>query len=81
MGGQRYWIWSNEHGAWWPLSRFGYVRSLSDAGTFTAEEAGAIVRDANIAQEGRSWITRNEVSIPAIEEPVDHDDLAPFDDE
>jgi len=43
-----YVIWSIEHQAWWRPGRRGYAETLEHAGHYTADEARAIVADANI---------------------------------
>jgi hypothetical protein len=58
-----YWIWSNEHGAWWAAHRRGYVRSLAEACTYEAAEAARIIAGANIADMDRPWLERPEVAI------------------
>ena len=40
-------IWSEEHGAWWRPGRAGYTRSIREAGRYSLEEAGDIVKKAN----------------------------------
>jgi hypothetical protein len=39
-------IWSFEHRAWWGPGGSGYVADLSNAGRYTASEAGSIVTDS-----------------------------------
>lgn len=41
-----YYIWSNEHEAWWGPGRMGYVKGLRGAGRYSRDEALAICRDA-----------------------------------
>ena len=41
-----YYVWSNEHRAWWKPGRLGYARGLSSAGQYTREDALEICRDA-----------------------------------
>lgn len=62
---QQYWIWSNEHRAWWGPNHRGYVTNLSEAGTYPASLAEKILADANIVQEDMAWLMRDEVAIPA----------------
>ena len=65
----KYWIWSNEHGAWWGPNHRGYVRSLAEAGVYDFSDAVQIVMDANIAQAELSWLERSEVMVHAAEMP------------
>ena len=37
-----YVIWSHKHNAWWKPDRCGYTRVLSEAGRYSAVEAGEI---------------------------------------
>lgn len=41
-----YFIWSNEHNAWWGPGRSGYSPGLLGAGEYTRDDALAICRDA-----------------------------------
>ena len=41
-----YFIWSNEHNAWWAPAQMGYSPGLLGAGEYTREEAMAICRRA-----------------------------------
>ena len=38
-----YVIWSHKHDSWWRPDRCGYTRALSEAGRYSAIEAGEIV--------------------------------------
>jgi len=38
-GGDKYLVWSNEHRAWWRPDRMGYTPLVSEAGTYTREQA------------------------------------------
>jgi len=60
----KYWIWSNEHGAWWAKDRRGYVRTLEDAGMYDAEQAEEIVTNASVAQMDQPALKRRVVAIP-----------------
>ena len=40
-------IWSEEHGAWWRPGKWGYTRSLREAGRYPEAEANAIAEQAN----------------------------------
>ena len=63
----KYWIWSNEHHAWWGLNHRGYVSALNEAGIYGADEAAAILADANIVQMHLQWFERDEVAVPVVE--------------
>ena len=41
-----YYVWSNEHRAWWAPGRRGYSRGILGAGTYSREQALLICRDA-----------------------------------
>lgn len=41
-----YFVWSNEHRAWWRQGARGYSRGLREAGRYTREQAMRICRDA-----------------------------------
>jgi hypothetical protein len=43
----KYLIWSEEHKAWWKAEKFGYTRSLREAGRYELEEGLKIVEGAN----------------------------------
>jgi hypothetical protein len=45
-----YYIWSYEHQGWWKPNRQGYTIFLSDAGEYSAKEAGEICANANRVQ-------------------------------
>lgn len=55
---EKFLIWSEEHGAWWRPSRWGYSQRIRDAGQYSAEQAEQICRDANFG--GRFY----ELAIP-----------------
>jgi hypothetical protein len=44
---ERYFIWSNEHRAWWRPARCGYTVHLGGAGEYSRDEAIEICRDAH----------------------------------
>jgi hypothetical protein len=46
----RYVIWSFEHRQWWRADRQGYTEHLSEAGRYSAEEAGDIVTGAFLSE-------------------------------
>jgi hypothetical protein len=50
-------VWSIEHCAWWGPGHRGYTRDVTAAGRYSAAEADAIVRKANIVRV-------NECAIP-----------------
>jgi hypothetical protein len=41
-----YFVWSNEHRAWWRAGARGYSKGLREAGRYTREQAMRICRDA-----------------------------------
>lgn len=43
----QFFIWSEEHGAWWMPEKMGYTRSVAQAGRYSQAEAEAILREAN----------------------------------
>lgn len=43
----KYLVWSEEHGAWWKASRWGYTHFITEAGRFTKSQADQIVLDGN----------------------------------
>lgn len=60
-----YWmVWSNEHQAWWPKSRCGYVRDEKQAGRFVLDEALEICKNA---EPGARKGIPNEIPVPAPE--------------
>jgi hypothetical protein len=63
MTERRYVIWSLEHQAWWPASRWGYVDTLDRAGRFSREDAEAIVAQANIAKVHECMIPVEAVGV------------------
>jgi len=46
-----YVIWSFEHGQWWGPGHCGYTDYLSEAGRYTAREAGEIVTNSVMGEE------------------------------
>lgn len=46
-----YWIWSNEHGAWWGENERGYTDCLELAGVYSHADAQRILAGANIGIE------------------------------
>ena len=67
--GEIYFVWSNEHRAWWGPDRRGYTPRISTAGRYRREEAIAICADA--------FGTSMQMGIPA-ELPVREEDVAEF---
>lgn len=59
-----YWIWSNEHRAWWGHAERGYVQLLRDAGRYSQQKAEDIVYHANRFLPDNSF--PNEVAIPVV---------------
>lgn len=60
----RYWIWSNEHGAWWRPNEVGYTQMLHEAGIYAEQHATQIVYRANEYLQPEEW--PNEVMIPIL---------------
>lgn len=48
-------IWSEEHGAWWAPGKWGYTKSLAEAGRFSEEDAQAICQSANAYCKPGTW--------------------------
>jgi len=62
----KYWyIWSNEHMAWWKSNRRGYSKDKNHAGVYSTEEAYKIVKGANEYQYADN--VPNEAMIPMYE--------------
>jgi hypothetical protein len=59
-----YWIWSNEHAAWWRPAERGYTQLLHEAGRYSQEMTERIVHGANFHLPDSSH--PNEVAIPVI---------------
>lgn len=57
-----YWIWSNEHGAWWRSDERGYTRALQEAGRYAQSMVDRILAQANLAVADHEW--PNEVAVP-----------------
>lgn len=55
----KYLVWSIEHQAWWAPRARGYTTHLAEAGRYTKNAAGAILRQANYAPH-----IHHEVMIP-----------------
>lgn len=56
----RYLIWSEEHSGWWAPGSAGYASRMDRAGRYAAQEAAAIVADANRYSEPDRW---NEIAV------------------
>jgi len=57
-----WYIWSNEHNAWWGPRHNGYFSSRLQAGHYTWEEARKIINDSNCMLEDNDM--PNETMIP-----------------
>lgn len=57
----RFWIYSQEHAAWWKPNWQGYTRDFVQAGTYSIEDAKRILESANLA--GEKGIRVNEYAI------------------
>ncbi len=55
----RYYIWSNEHNAWWRANHSGYADRVCSAGLYSYEEAINICNKANYG-----WTIHNTSKIP-----------------
>lgn len=44
----KFWIWSNEHGAWWRADSRGYTHDLREAGTYSVIRTAEILEGANL---------------------------------
>lgn len=62
----KYWyIWSNEHRAWWKSNHRGYDQDKNKAGVYSTEKAFAIVKGANEHQFADD--VPNEAMIPVFD--------------
>jgi hypothetical protein len=59
-----YWIWSNEHGAWWRPAEQGYTHLLHEAGRYSQQKAEGIVYHANHPVPDTDF--PNAVAVPVI---------------
>lgn len=57
-----YWIWSNEHGAWWGPAKLGYTRLLHEAGRYQKFMVDEILAKCNLTVAPDAWPL--EVAIP-----------------
>lgn len=55
---QHFFIWSNEHLAWWKPAWRGYTQDINEAGRYSIEEAITICQQANFS------LGRNEKAVP-----------------
>jgi len=60
-----YYIWSNEHRAWWRGNKCGYTINLHEAGTYTRVEAITIC--ANARQGWREGEPPPEIPVLAVD--------------
>lgn len=58
----KFWIWSQEHGAWWPQNQLGYTKDLYAAGRFSVKEANDILERCNVLHR-HSGKAPNEIAI------------------
>jgi hypothetical protein len=61
-GVTEYWIWSNEHQAWWKPAERGYTGLLHEAGRYHKSVVDRILRHANIVVDEEDF--PNVVAIP-----------------
>jgi hypothetical protein len=69
----RFWIYSQEHAAWWKPNWQGYTRDFVQAGTYSLEDTRKILGGANFARE--KGVRVNEYAIlvsPAFTEIPDN---------
>lgn len=59
---QPYFIWSNEHKAWWRAGECGYTVEMEEAGRYSYEHASHICQRANITF--RKGENPNEIPVP-----------------
>lgn len=59
-----FYIWSNEHNAWWRPGRMGYTTNKQNAGIYNSEEAEKILEQANVMCNEDNL---NEIKIPVSE--------------
>ena len=57
-----YWIWSNEHQAWWRPNERGYTGLLHEAGRYHRSRVDQILKQANLVVDEYDF--PNEVAIP-----------------
>lgn len=67
-----WYIWSNEHNAWWKSNHRGYHPDKNNAGLYTTEQAIAIVKGANEFQFADQ--VPNEAMIPLFDHKHIHDE-------
>lgn len=60
----KFWIWSQEHGAWWPQNQNGYTKDLYSAGRFSVKETAEILERCNVLHR-HAGKAPNEVAIHA----------------
>lgn len=63
-----WYIWSNEHTAWWQSNHRGYSKDKNCAGLYCTEEAVAIVKEANEYQFADH--VPNEAMIPLFNQKI-----------
>lgn len=62
MNDPRYFIWSNEHGAWWRPAHRGYTQDIGEAGRYPCDEALRICERALAGWAGRGPMP--EIPVP-----------------
>ncbi len=61
----KFYIWSNEHQAWWKAYSWGYTKLISQAGVYDEETALEIIENANIRLKEDG--VPNETLVPATQ--------------
>ena len=64
---KKYFIWSNEHQAWWRWTSCGYTKDRRLAGQYSLAEAESICQNANFHQDEDE--VPNEAIVPVPERP------------
>jgi hypothetical protein len=62
-----FYIWSNEHEAWWKPGQCGYTKLLSEAGVYSREETIRICQNATFAFDWNKEGIPNELPVPLLE--------------
>lgn len=62
--GALYYIWSNEHNAWWKPGHRGYTKNAHEAGVYDGPDSHKIVTGANICTKGG---IPNEIRVPWVD--------------
>ncbi len=62
----KFYIWSNQHEAWWKPAKRGYTEKIEKAGVYSLEEAIEICNGANwnIGAEAKGFLVPDEAMVP-----------------